>query len=270
MSKKRKQDNNYINSAIQEGINSLVKAHPRFSGFQEYLAKHIDTNKIGEKTQQLYNEAESMGYNGDRARQFIAKGIREYIASGEMLDERGKAVILKNSLEEKTGFLQRIFKGKNNQGEKYLDNTMGAFQDLYSMFNSGNYAERMPELQESISTLYDLQFLDPAIDVLKSYGLMDTKKHKALKEQVYRRANEQSENLVSGIEKRVMYSPQQVAASIIGFLGICLIIFNLKITGAVIGTSNFSISGIIGLFILFLSLIFFLKSSKKKIRKLKN
>jgi hypothetical protein len=59
---------------------------------------------------------------------------------------------------------------------------------------------------------------------------------------------------------------QRIAASVIGIFGIMLMTFNLTITGAVIG-ENTSISiGTIGMFIVFLALLLFLRPLKKSFK----
>ncbi len=38
-----------LNDAVSEGIDSIIKEHPRFADFGEYFLKHIDKKKIREK-----------------------------------------------------------------------------------------------------------------------------------------------------------------------------------------------------------------------------
>ena len=265
MAKKDKQTITLLNNAVQSGIELIIKEHPRFANFRDYLIKHIDQKKIQEKFFNLYKRASESGMNEKEASIYVHNNLSNYVASGSVLDEKGKEIILKSGLEEKTGFFHKLFyRPKFNRG-KYLDNTMEAFNDMYTLFKSGNYSERMSELVESVGTLKDLNFLDPAVDILKSYGLIDNKKHRFLKENIYRRAKEESQKTVKGIEN--YFVPQKVAALIIGGIGVILIAFNLSITGAVVG-NNFTITKeIIGVFmIIFASLLFlmFLKKSFKK------
>ena len=37
-----------VDSAIIEGVESIIKEHPRFIDFEEYFLKHIDKKKIRE------------------------------------------------------------------------------------------------------------------------------------------------------------------------------------------------------------------------------
>lgn len=250
-----------LENAVQGGIKMIIKNHPRFENFQNYLIKHIDEEKIEEKFKELYEEAKEKKIKGEQIPQFLYEELRDYIASGSMLDERGKEVILKNTEEKPKSILENIasffgYRSSKDEGERYLHNTMGAFQDLYALFESGDYSKRMPELTKSVSTLYDLKFLDPALDVLKSYGLIDERKYEFLKENIYQRVGKESENVVKGIEKYIV--PQKIAASIFGLFGLGMIIFNLSLTGAVIETSTKLTNNIVGAILILVSMILLL------------
>ncbi len=60
---------------------------------------------------------------------------------------------------------------------------------------------------------------------------------------------------------------QKVSAILIGFFGISLIISNLNMTGAVIGGTSTFTSGIIGIFMIFFSLLLYLRPLKKTFNK---
>lgn len=265
---------NYLDSAILEGIDSILKEHPRFAGFEEYFIKHIDKKKIRDNISALKDKTKGM--RGDEIHSFIYQEIADYVSSGEAFDKKGKNVILKNSLEGKTDgrtLLQKLFRKPKFDGEKYLDETMEAFGDLYSLFKTGDYANRMPELTKSVTTLYDLRFLNPAIDILKENGMIDDKKYSFLKREVYSKAQEASSNVVGGIEK--YFVPEKVAASILGIFGISLIAMSSKITGSVIGAQNFDwVSEVAGIILTIIAVLIALalrkKPKKKKLTKKKS
>ena len=262
---------NYLEQAILEGVNSILKEHPRFAGFEEYFLKHIDKKRVNGTIEELRKKLQSTGLKGDNLNYQLYNEIADYVSSGEAFDKKGKNVILKNSLEGKTDgrtLLQKLFRKPKFDGEKYLDETMEAFGDLYSLFKTGDYASRMPELTKSVTTLYDLRFLNPAIDILKENGMIDDKKYSFLKREVYTQAQEASKNVVGGIEK--YFTPEKVAASIFGIFGISLIAMSSKLTGAVVGVQDNISSGIIGISLVALSIFIFLTSIKKsKRRKIK-
>ena len=253
---------NYLEQAILEGVNSILKEHPRFAGFEEYFLKHIDRKKIRDNINDL--KEKTKGMRGNEMQSFIYQEIADYVSSGEAFDEKGKNVILKNSLEGKAGgrtLLQKLFRKPKFDGEKYLDETMEAFGDLYSLFKTGNYAQRMPALTKSIETLYDLRFLNPAIDILKQNGMIDDKKYNFLKKEVYAKAKESSENVVGGIEK--YFTPQKVAASIFAGVGLGILFFSSKVTGAVIGTNERNYYELFGVLLMIIASTIFVLSLKR-------
>lgn len=259
---------NYLEQAVVEGIDSIIKKYPRFTGFEEYFLKHVDRKKIRENIVKLKEEAIKKGLGQEKFISYIYQEIADYVSSGEAFDEKGKSRILKSSLEGKSGgrtLLQKLFRRREFDGEKYLDESMKAFNDLYLLFKSGDYSERMPELTKSVNTLYDLRFLNPALDILKENGMIDNRKYSSLKKGVYDKAREASKNVVGGIEK--YFTAEKVAASILGFFGMSLIAMSTKITGAVIGVQNNISSGVIGISLVILAVFIFLSSSKKKFKK---
>jgi len=265
MAKRKKKTinvNNIINSAIEEGISAIMEHHPRFKENQEYILRHIDRKKLSKRVGEIY---EKMGAPNEEKLKYLYEEITNYVASGGAFDEAGKEVILKSGLEEKarSGFFKGFFARRKLAGEKYLDNIVTSFQDLYSLLKSGEYAQRMPEVAEAVTTVYDMGFLDPAVDVLKHYGLIDERKYNTLKKSIREKTKEGTEGVVSGIEKYATY--QKVAASIFGILGVLiLIVSGAGITGNVIGNLSNSTTGIVGGFLILVSLILFFKGKRKK------
>ena len=167
---------NVINSAIEEGVSTIVENHPRFD--QKYILKHIDNKILKDKIEEIY----------------------------------------RNMDEGKKRFSAR----KKLKGEKYLDDVVGAFQDLYSLFKTGDYARRMPEVAGAVTTVYNMGFLDPAVDVLKHYNLIGKRGYNVLKKNIRKETERGVEEAVSGIERYAGY--QKVAASILGIFGILILI----------------------------------------------
>lgn len=265
--------NELINSSVQEGVKAIIKNHPRFKNYEEFILKHLDKKELNQKFNELYNHVISKKLSSNEATEYIHSGLANYVASGALFDDAGKEIILKKSLEEKagTGFFKGFFARKKLDGEKYLDNTMEAFQDLYGLMQQGKYAERMPEVAESLGTIYDVGFLNPALDILKHYGLIDKSKYNSMKSLVIKKTEEAREGVVKGIEKYAAaidkekqendkYSQeakpyyQKAAAFILGILGVFFLLNSkLEITGAIIGaTKNDSIIGVLLIIISFL------------------
>jgi len=145
------------------------------------------------------------------------------------------------------------------ESEKYLDNVMAAFQDLYSLFKTGDYAQRMPEVADAVSTVYDMGFLDPAVDILKHRGLIDGKRYGIIKSSIREKTKHGIEKTVSGMEQYAIY--QKVAAAFLGIFGIGILIgFGTKITGGAIGVNESNVAGAVaGLMLLIYSAFLFFK-----------
>jgi putative component of toxin-antitoxin plasmid stabilization module len=146
-----------------------------------------------------------------------------------------------------------------------LDNVVEAFQDLYDLFKTGNYAERMPEVANAVTTVYDLGFLDPAVDVLKHYGLIDRRKHNMIKRNIRERTEDEVQNVEKGIEKYASY--QNAASYVLIFIGAVLILNSLSgITGFVIAEAiGTGISGIIGLALVIGGVVLFAGGIENKV-----
>ncbi len=268
--------NEIINSAISEGIGEIMENHPQFKQHQEYILRHLDYNKLNEKIEDVYEHIEKKGkrWPDEKKAEYLHKEISDYVATGAVFDEAGKEIILKGSLEEKakSGSLFDILslrrrKARNNlEGEKYLNDTLRAFQDLYTLFKTGDYAKRMPEVAEAVSTVYDMGFLDPAVDVLKYYGLIkDKRQYDALKNAIIERTRESREKVVSGIEAYATgQAYKKAAAFIFGIAGIlALLASGAGITGGVIGNLSNSTAGLIGVGLIITSLALFMLKKKK-------
>jgi len=156
-----------------------------------------------------------------------------------------------------------LFARRKLKGEKYLDNVMASFQDLYTLFKNGDYAQRMPELTKAVTTVNDMGFLDPAVDILNSYGLIDDRKYNTLKGSIRKRTKESVETAVKGIGSYASgQAYQKAAAFILGIFGVVtLLASGTGITGNVIGNlSNSSFSLIGGGFVLVAVILFFMSS----------
>jgi len=257
-----------INQAIIEGIDSIIKEHPRFSNFEKYFLKHIDKKKIKENIQYLKKRARTLGFREEKGEQYIIKEIADYVSSGEAFDEKGKNIILKNGLEEKIGkrfwgmpSLREMFGGQRVEGVKYIDKAIGAYNELYKMAKSGGY--NLPEkIEKPMDYLTSLGFSIPAVNLLKETGLINRGTYSKIRRNIKKGIKEGRKDIEGGLEEITKYK----VASILGLFGISLIILSSRITGAVVGFSNKSISCIIGACMAFASLLLIFNLLKKKIK----
>jgi len=235
-----------VNSAVEEGVEGIIEGRPRFSGQEEFLLQHIDKKKI--KTyatnigKQLQNYKDPK--KAEKAIGKFYKDLAGYVASGELLDEKGKEIVLRASWERKArswfggGEAKEVLRG-----EKYLDKVMGSFRDIYRLLKNPDYAQRMPELAKAAATVNDMGFIDAVVNVLYKDGLMDKHKYIFFKKAIRKRAEEGAEYTQQKIQDYIM--PQKAAAAILGVLGLATILTTSKITGGAIGASKSDLFGLI-------------------------
>jgi len=275
----KKRGNQLYNAAIQDGLRHLVGQRPRLSGLEDYIAKHIDPAKLREVIGGINNHIRQQEKKGkqlsdeDKAK-LIYENLANYVASGGVLDRAGQEVILKKSLEGKVSksALRSLFSRESLDGDKYLDNVVGAFRDVYGLLKTGDYAQRMPELAYAVATIYDLGFLNAAVDVLAQQGLIDERRYRVIKKAVKEKTKVAASAATVAMEK---YATQQqaqaknqqqtqakkIAASILAVLGAgLLVVSGVNITGNVIGSSFNNFSGMLtGLLFLFAAFLIFIK-----------
>lgn len=265
--------NAVINKAVQRGMNALVKDHPRFSESQEYLMKHLDQERLEQGVYRIQQEIyEQEDVSPEQASQMFYDAVSNYVASGAVFDDNARNVLLRGGLEEKTedssntSWMARLL-GKGNQsreleGEKYFDQVTSAFGDVYTLMKSGDHSKRMPELAQSAGTLYDMGFLDNALEVLYTRGLINEGDYDTVKTSIRDRTKYESEKAGKLIGKYAMaQQAQKAAAGLLGIIGIGLIISTQQgITGNIIKNSLGNIgTGILGIVSLIISLVLFLK-----------
>jgi hypothetical protein len=229
--------NSVIKDAIQYGVRAIGKDFPVFGGRNiNYIANHIDQEKIRKKAQVILSSLKEKNWNDERKVEYLHHELADYVSTGEALDSKGQRVILKKGLglEEraKSGFFGGLFGRRTTlDGEKYLGQTLETFHDLYILFKSGGYSEeKMPEIAEALSTMDELGFKGPAYDILRDSGHMTKKEYNDVKKLIAHKANESVEKFKYGMSKGL--------APVLGIIGLALLLasgFNL--TGGVIGVN---------------------------------
>ena len=269
--KRAKQNSIDLSQAIGLGISAIVKAHPRFKGLENYIAKHIDNNLLNNKAQEAYQHIQQnneLRNDPNKANQYLIQTIASYVASGQVLDEVGQETVLKKSLEDRANqpgilsFFGRRAARNEIEGVKYLDKTTAAFSELYELFKSGDYAQHMPEVAQAVSTIYSAGFLDAAVDLMSHYKIIDSRKYNLIKKNIRRKVKESEEEAVSAVEKYSM--PKSMAAAVLGISGIGIFLATgTGITGNVISNAavNSSLLGFsIGTILIASSLLLFFRA----------
>jgi hypothetical protein len=252
-----------INSAVEYGLGVLAENHPLFP--QEYIQGHINTRALKEKMGNISNELKKeTSLSPEQRREYLHRELADYIAEGGAFDKRAKkAVLVKNGLEEKASKWYNFKAKRKLEGEKKFEDTIEAFRDLYSLFKTGDYAQRMPELAQAVQEVYNNGFFDPAMDILNSYGLINTKKYDLIKKSIRIKTKNTSEAVVQGIEH---YFYPEAAIVIMGLVGALMVFTSVNMTGGVIGVLGSQNIKVIGAFLCLVALGSFLMIIKKKNR----
>ena len=278
--KEIKKNQKAIEGLIKEGIEKMIEANPRFANYKGYFLRHADVKGVENMFNEIYEVSREMGYNSQEARNKAISETRNYISSGSMLDEKGKKALLEQGsyliLDEKSkklikregklerSLLQKITRPfKKTEGTNYLDRTTETFNELLYIIKEGGY--NVPEVEKPLEKLHYLGFASPAIALLAESKLIDKKKERYLLKNLYETHKQYTKEVVSGIEKYVV--PQKIAAAVIGFIGTFFLIFNLNMTGAVIGGDSNVTMGILGVFMIFFALMLYLRPLKKSFKK---
>jgi hypothetical protein len=262
--------NKMQDEAIQEGLRNLVRDYPRFASFEGFLNQHIDRYALIKKVKQLKTGMEIPPGQAYKAAELFREGLVDYVSSGEMLDEEGKEKILKTRTEPeaKKGFFYRLLHRPKTKGTKDLSKTFRAFDNIYALVKSGDYAKQMPKLEKSLRTLRGMQFYDPAIELLRDGDLIDANGEKRMRGLLESRVKEGAYAV-----PRIMEDYLRPAAGIFALFGVGLILAKSPgITGNTISFNNlFSNTGsLIGAGCLLLGLVLLLVTKKKKRTKRKS
>ena len=248
---------------INDGIESLIKDNPRFENYQDYLKEHIDVKGIEKKFNDIYyDNTKNKSMKPQDARMDAYARTSMYVESGSLLDEKGKKVIAREGKLEARLF-DKIFHRPRSQGEIYLNKVADASHELLKIAESGKY--NVPEMTKPLMKLQKLGFASPAIAILSENGLIDKSREKYLMKHLYDRVDEGMKEVNTGIEKYVV--PEKVAAAVIGFIGVFLMLSNINVTGAIIGENSTISIGIVGVFMIFFALLLYLRPFKKGFKK---
>lgn len=260
-----------VNSAIEEGVEDIINNHKRFRNHGNFLLTHIDKSRLKKEANKLYNLAKNKGLSDQEQMKYIHSNLTDYVSSGGAFDDFAQTKILKVGLKQqaKKGLFGIIARNKLNKEDKF-DNILAAGQELYQLFKSGEYSDKLKDVGKAAKVLNDMHYLDNMAEILEEYGVAEGK-YNFMKKQMRSLAEYEHKQIIIGMENYL--TQQNMAASILAILGgIFLTFFGMQgITGNVIGNSTIFedfIGVIIGIFLLALAFLLFRKISKKS-KKLK-
>jgi len=228
---------NIVNSAANSAADVMSKKRPRFS--KKFIMNYLDKDALGEYAQKIAPYIQE----GKISPEDAYKKLASYIVSGDLLTEEGREMILEGSLEKEANKLGGLsIKSRRAKralkGEKYLDEAMEAFREVYDLIKlDEDYARHNPELSKAVLMLYDLGFKDATLTALRKNLPKDEYVNAKLR---ITQAAEQAGNYT---KKTLSDYYQNIAAAIMALAGIGVLIATYStagniITGNAIGTSN--------------------------------
>jgi len=264
---------NMIYSAENLAANLLSQKKPRFT--ELFVKSYVDKKALAKYAETIAPFLQKGQISPQEAHDYLAS----HIISGDFLTDEGREIILNKSLEEKAGKWWGWHPGgrkarKILKGEKYLDEAMAAFRDIYNLIQSDeHYSRHMPELSQAVTALYDLGFRDATLTALRKN--LPEKKYMAAKLGIAEAAKQIGEYLGKtgiGIEKPEIRARQRqnyidrtfynsIAAAILAIVGLGIVFTSNNITGNVIGLSAQTniLASIFGASALILGLYFLIK-----------
>ncbi len=260
--------------AIQAGLNALVYSNANFGKYAVLIKNNLDYNKIGN----FIKEAEKKYDKRDALNE-----LANYVASGKALKDPALQTLFDKSREGKLDRtlvekIKAFFKPDKFEGLEDFEKARNAYGNLYDVLSQDKEAqEEIPELTKAAKTLRMYGYLDFALKNFKSHGMMDNKEYKILSRDLYSTAVIRSHKGKKSLEDKIRkdkeelekekQTVQKIVASIIGFVGIMIIIFNLNITGAVVGENSKATISTIGAFMIFFALLLFFRPLKRSFKK---
>jgi len=268
--------------AVQAGLKNLVR-QPGLRDYIPLIMNNIDDKKIYSFTEEIKKELKAKNIPYKQQNELIYKNIANYVASGNALKDKTIQTLFDKGHEEKLNqsVLEKIvefFKPNKFEGGKYFEKARSAYGDMYDILSQNEVAQsEIPELAKAAKAMKMYGFLDIALKNFKAHGMMDDKMYKTLSQELYKKTVIKSEEGRKGLENYILSKDvkeeekekvvKNIAASIIGFFGIMLMVFNLTITGNVIGGDPRITSGIVGVFMIFFALLLFIRPLKRSFKK---
>jgi len=266
--------------AVKTGLNALISSEPGLKDYAVLITNNLDSKKISYFIEGVEKELKEKGIPYEQHNEMLYKSLANYAASGNILKDTVRQTILEKGHEGKMhqNLLEKlveIFKPHKFEGEKYFEKARNLYGDMYDILSQNEVAQQeIPELTKAAKAMKMYGFLDVALKSFKAHDMMDDKTYKTLSKNLYEttaiKAAEGRKGLenyiIAGKESSEKQNAQKVAASIIAFVGALLMIFDLNMTGAVIGGGNSSITiGTIGVFMIFFALLLFFRPLKKNL-----
>jgi len=270
--------------AVEVGLKALISSEPELKNYAVLISNNIDAEKVYSFIKGVEKKLEKESISYEEKNKAIYESLANYVASGNALKDTARQTILERSHEGKfdRSFLEKIvevFKPHQFEGEKYFEKSRKLYSDMYDILSQDKTAqEEIPELTKAAKAMKMYGYLDVALKSFKAHGMMDDKTYKKLSRTLYENTMTKSEEGKKGLEayiynlgiekkKEESQAHQKIVASILGFVGIMIMLFNMNITGAVIGgNTQVKMGGIVGILLVFAAAFLFVNPIKRNFK----
>jgi len=290
-----------LDPGISLGLHELAEENPIFLKKEKFLENYIDERKAIQYLNRAMNYSKKR-HQGTLDMNEVNMKMANYVKRGTLFNERGKEIILNKSLyehrdlgEKVKGFVLGHFPSateriqiKDERGigglvksylpftsENYLvkngrlDRTTKAFTELYELMKTGDYAERMPDLAEAVTQVYDTGFFKAAAKILYEGKLLSPTRYAIMERNIYKRTKAGTKYVTRALKYHAMphYSvPLRATGVFLGVIGLGSLLMNNSITGNVVGAGNPNIFGLLGGVLLIISGILLWFKKKKQVK----
>jgi len=267
------------NKAVKVGLNALISSDPNLRNYAVLISNGLDNKKISQFVYGVEKKIKEENIPYEQHNETLYKSLANYVSSGNALKDTVRQTILEKGHDGKLhpSILEKIveiFKPNKFEAQKYFEKSKNLYGEMYDILSQDEVAQNeIPELTKAAKAMKMYGFLDVALKSFKAHGMMDDKLYKSLSKTLYETTAVKAAEGKKGLENYIIsgkeegkQTAQKVAASIIGFLGIMIMIFNVNITGAAIGESSKATISSIGAFMIFFALLLFFRPLKKALK----
>lgn len=215
---------NSMNQAVQRGIYELKRDNPGLASYDVLLDKHMNHYAIEDKARDLYAKhfgdfeqeleegAEKVTISKAQltARaNYIADSLKDYVAMGEMLNEKGKKMLLTGHLKYEgeeapkgiKGFFYKMRHKAKTDGQKKLNQKFDTFENWAAMIESGHSDD--PEFTKLSNKLKNMRLYDASVEVLREGGIISAKNYGKFKGKVIHKTERGGKAIEKTLEKKL-------------------------------------------------------------------
>ena len=205
---------NFFNSAVQYGVNKLIKDNPSLGKYQGFLVKHIDYTKLSNLAEGFYLKMNDVVPDSKQGKEYWDKALESLstrVANGEIFDNVANTTVLnKRDSKQKKGLLKLLdfSSGKDLEKKKNFDYVTSAFEDLYHLLQSGGYLETNPEIAKICYNMARSRGFGDTLNMLEEYQFVKKSTAKKWRGNLYQQVKREGKRSTDILEK--YFDPKQL------------------------------------------------------------